>query len=548
MSVQFRPTQEIDHERIFAISYSFVNQVTANPAVQKDLADPLKLFYRSESLDPVSAYQSVHTSNVIAISADSKSLRLKCPLGRKPEKLSIKLPMNMKSFTCAGTAAGPLEFQFETKDAQMLRIKKLTRRLTFLPWDNTIQVSESYEFVHEGFRLPENPSFNRLEYARLLHRNKGVLKGTQIIPRIMLVVPNTARGIQIRDEVGINWAPIQRQKIENGFDAVSVAFRFPLIGGMSSAFDFHYTLPASTLISPFQSQSSPFKKLLQTQMVRLAVDAPIDKLKIILALPEDSSDIEYEFGTAKVAKVTRRRYRSYFSTTGENELTFEFENMTRDDADRMMAVLFNYPWWGVFRKPLVAVLSIISLIAVFVFGNKQSFSLLPAANSKQTRAQLRRLFDKRRQLLLDLEDLITVNLNTKAGPEQQKADAQQRAQLEEQIRSIENAIFEKVKNNAKDPQMSTLNSIALKKLYDDQIGLVRSILAEACNKSSSSSNQSIDSLDTLGSQGSVASMRMSKSSSADLLKRPQLNEHLKALSNDACNIDSQISVYESKFL
>jgi hypothetical protein len=474
------------------------------------------------------------------------SIRMKCPVGRKPEKVNARLPFNMKGFACIGTGKGPVEFQLESRDAQMLRIKSLIRRLTYMPWDNSIQVSESYDIVHDGFLEPDSPKFDRLEFSRYLHRNKGSLQGTQIIPKMLLVVPNSARGVQIRDEVGINWARIQRTKVTADEDVVNVPFRFPLTGGMSSAFDFHYSIPASAYISPFQSQASPFKKLLQIHIAHLAVDCPIEKLKVIISLPEDSGDIEHELGTTKTAKYSRRRYRSYFSTIGERELTFEFEDITRDETEKMMAVLFNYPWWGVFRKPLVVLVSIFSLLAALVSFSKKSFSLAPSSVEGQKRTQLRKLFSKRRELLLDVEDLITVNVNAKPNAEQQKADAENESRLEEQIRAIENSIFEKIKVDAKDPQMNTLNAIALKRLYDDQIGLVRKILAEVCG--CAPSNSSIDSIQNFSSRGSMSSVQLSKSGSGDFLKRPQLSDNLKALSLEAANFDSQISIYEAKFL
>ncbi len=547
LSVQFPPSQKIEKEIKFAVSFSFINQVTTKPAVRKDMAAPLQLLYKSESIDPISAYKTAVSRTILAISQSSKSLRLRCPIGRKPEKVNHRLPFNMKGFSCLGTEKGPVELHIESRDAQMLRIKSLTRRLTYMPWDNSIQVSESYEVIHDGFKASESPKFDRLEFSRIIQRNKGNLQGTQIMPQIILVVPKAARGIQIRDEVGINWAYVQRTKISADDDVVNVPFRFPLTGGMTSSFDFHYTIPASTLISPFQSQASPFKKLFQMHIAHLAVDSPIEKLKVIVSLPEDSTDVEHELGTSKAVHFSRRLQRSYFSTIGEKELTFEFENITRDESEKMMAILFNYPWWGIFRKPIVALISFIALLASLISLSKTSFALTPSSPEKQKRSQLRKLFGKRRELLLDVEDLIAVNVNAKPNAEQQKADAENQSRLVEQIRTIEGAIFEKVKVNAKDPQMNTLNAMALKRLYDDQIGLVRRILAEVCSRPNGS-NSSVDSVQNFSSRGSLSSVQLSKSGSGDLLKRPQMSENLKALNVEAANIDSQISLHEAKFL
>jgi hypothetical protein len=542
---------------LISVSLAFVDQLVPNPAIQKDMTAPIRLLYRSDSLVPISVYQTIASQTIFAITKKSKSLKLKCPIGRKPEKANgINLPMEMKAFICNGNTNGPVEFRYESKDITMLRITKLERKFTYLPWSGEVQVKESYEYVHEGPKQPESPSFSRIDYTMTMQNNFGNLEGLQIVPRVLAVVPKSAKTLQVRDEVGIIWAETSRNEVEEDVDVVQIPLRFPLIGGMSCAFDFYYTIDASELIKPFKASSSPFKKLIQMPMFRPVFDVPIDYFKLIFVLPEDTADIEYEMATSKPVKVTQRKFRSYFSTTGEKEISFEFQKMTREDLEKGIALLFNYPFWGAFRKPLVAFSSFIFLIIGALYVNRINLSLQKKNQRKSkfsnsdVNTGLKNLFNKRREILMNYEDLIAGNMNNRPTAEQVKRDLNSKTQLDNQMMTLQNAIFEKVKNQAyPDQQKTALNSMALKRLYDEQNEICGKILMEVSdNLRNSASNDSISSAKSSVSIFSRTSMNMSQSCSADLLSASRSNKAIEDLSKDAVKLDCQVSEYENKFL
>lgn len=545
---------------LISISLAFLDQVKPKPAIQKDMSAPVRLLYRSESLEPVSVYETVATQIVLALTKKCKSLKLKCPVGRKPEKaVGVNLPMEMKGFICNGNTNGPVEFHYESKDAMMLRITKLHRKFTYLPWSSEIQVKESYEYVHEGPKPPESPSFSRVEYGKAMQQTFGNLEGLQIVPRVLAVIPKSARTLQVKDEVGIIWSEKTRNEVENDFDVVQIHLRFPLIGGMSCAFDFYYTMDASDLIKPFKASSSPFKKLIQMAMYRSVFDVPVDNFKLTFVLPEDSADIEHEMATTKPAKIIQRTYRTFFSTTGEKEITFEFQNMTREDLDKGIAILFNYPFWGAFRKPLVAFSSLVFLIIGALYVNKMNLSLQEKKKTTRktksvvSKNNLKNLFNKRREILMNYEDLIAGNMNTRPTEEQTKNDLKVKAQLEDQLMTLQNAIFEKIKNQIyPDQQRTAMSSMALKRLYDEQNGICKKILMEACRSLQNLSNDSISSHTSSrnfkDSVGSFSNLKMSQSGSADLLSSARCNKVIEELSKEATKLDSQVSEYETKFL
>ena len=162
-----------------------------------------------------------------------------------------------------------------------------------------------------------------------------------MIPQVLVVVPHSAHSITVRDEVGIIWSEKERNGIDAESEVVAVPLRFPLLGGMTAAFDFEYTMDAADLIRPYQASSSPFK-IDSYPHVPQSARHPRRQFQATFVLPEDTADIEYELATSKPVRVNRREYRTYFSTTREKEISFEFEKMTREDLEKAIAVLFNF--------------------------------------------------------------------------------------------------------------------------------------------------------------------------------------------------------------
>lgn len=539
------------------VSLVFINQLIPKPAVQSDQSAPLRLLYKSSEIDFVSAYASNRRQTVLAIPNTSKSLKLRCPVGRKAEKLKEPLMFNMKGFFCSGTSKGPISLHYEVRDTYMVKIKKLYRKMTYLPWSGKIQVSESVELFHEGFRPTESPSFSRLEYAKLLQRSRGNLGGSQIVIKMMMIVPRSAQGIQTRDEVGINWARTDRMNIEDDWDVIHVPLRSPLVGGMSTSFNFYYTIPADLMIKSYQSTSSPFKKIIQMNFNRMSVDVPVEDFKLTISLPEDSADLEYEIGTMKAVKVTRRTYRTYFSTSGEKEITFSMAGVTRDSLEKPVVIFFNYPFWGIMRKPLVAFSSLVFIILGILYLNRISLSLkkkLTSGGAVKKGTEFKKFFNKRRELLIDYEDLIASNLNYRSNSEQRRADLELKAHLDQQITGIESAIYERIKNSdgGVDSQQNTLTLISLKKLYDEQNDICKKILNDINSSVSNSASASASSenntlMKSSTSSNSVSSV-MKMSSSADILNRPMvLSKNIEKLAKEATAIDLQIVSYEAKF-
>jgi hypothetical protein len=67
-------------------------------------------------------------------------------------------------------------------------------------------------------------------------------------------------------------------------------------------------------------------------------------------------------------------YRTYFSTKGEQKICLSGKNVAQELLDtEPLEILYDYPWWGVFRKPAVMLASL--LICIVIFRNISSIKL-----------------------------------------------------------------------------------------------------------------------------------------------------------------------------
>lgn len=550
-----------DRKFIVSVSMTFVDQIKAYPKIEKDITKPARLLYRSESQSPISAYEIKKSMTFFGLTIKSRILRLKCPAGNKPERLPESvMPMGIVGYICDGDGNGPVEAFYESADAVMVRLLKLEHKYTYLPWSQEVQVQESYEFKHEGPQTSEDVSFSRLDFMRLMNQRKGNMEGLQVVPKVLVLIPKGAKTLQIRDEVGLNWAPLTRNDVDEETEIVQIPLRFPLLGGMSIAFDFYYTINSGQLIKPLKVSSSPFKKLIQIPMHRMVMDVPIDYFKLTFVLPEDAVDLEYELAATKEAKVAQKKFRTYFTTSGEKEISFEFEKLTREEIEKGVAILFNYPFWGSWRKPMVIFSSLVFLVISGLYLNRLDLSFKSSKKSSQKTdlivelKVLRSLFAKRREVLLNYEDLIAGCLNSFKNSS--KSDTKLRFELDSELERIHSAIFEKIKNIPfADIQQTALNAMTLKRIYDEQIEACHKIIDEIFTFNSAGDSTDSFTNDSAESSGSFSRIHLSKSGSGDLMSSPSVKEELKFDKNKiekfsrlALEIDQKLIEFESKFL
>jgi hypothetical protein len=67
----------------------------------------------------------------------------------------------------------------------------------------------------------------------------------------------------------------------------------------------------------------------------------------------------------------QKRYRTYFSTKGEQKTCFERTQLVTDMLHTLpLTVTYDYPAWAVLRKPLVALGTVLFVLMSLVFALK----------------------------------------------------------------------------------------------------------------------------------------------------------------------------------
>jgi hypothetical protein len=570
VNVQLQEDQPTD----LVVAMTFTKAVSIEPLTANDQLSKFRQVVTIPSWQPVSAYSiSGKSATVFRLNEHASKAKLTCPLGMRPQMLDSASQPEIQGLTCTHQAdavltveqkKSPVTLSLLSKDVSLLRVAKLKRSLTFLPWTQRVQIADHYEIAHDGFVTPNFPKFSRFDMARQLSDVSGAYSDRQIEMAFPALIPASARTLQLRDEVGLIYSELKRVSRYEDVDLVHLPFRYPLIGGLSVNLDFYYNVPYDLFISRLASQESPFKQELYMQLYPSASDYVIDELEIELNLPEDAADIEYELETQRLVQFSKLRYRTYLSTLGENRLRLRFVNMTQDQLMKTLRVTFDYPWWAVLRKPAVLVsLLVLLVISIMRFAHTRLSwtSQVPNKPQGNVRAQLKRLFSKRREMLRSLEDMMTTFMHVSSLPAAEKqAEQDRRHGINEHVKKFEDAIFVKVKESSsrRDAQLRTLDSIALKQLYSEQLALINRIIEEAAGAGglpgvdSSTGSSSM----TMSSAGSLDGMRdgaYSKSASsgnpfarrrANVVANAQIN----ALATEAVDLDGRIVAFEAKLL
>jgi len=559
----------------FIVMITYINTVKVSALTPNQQNSEYQQIFVIPTWSPMTPYDTKLSTVIVVAPLLSIKAKLVCPQGRIPRHLESTSPNGQHSFTCvlaselSGQATeGPTKVSIIGRNAVFLRIKKLVRKLTLLPWTKRIQISDHYELYHEGF---PTDGFNRMEYIDYMgQKQDGAPITVQHVASLAAYIPSSAKTLEIRDQVGMNYKHIMREKQNDSIDMVQLPFRYPLVGGQYYEFDHHYSIAYEDFIVKSSDISSPFRYLLSMPLYLMAHDLVIDSFDLVVNLPEDAHDVEFEVQCDRPFKLAKDRYRTFFSTKGEQRLKFHFENMVKEEIGTGIDIVFTYPWWAVSRKPLIAlsVIVIMTIVIMRLAHVRLSWDPVNKTNGekmafKQIRNQLKTLFSKRRDLMRDFEDLMgTYWRVSRLTLQDIRLDVQQRARIDDTLSMVESAIFEKLKSPTRpnsSQQQQTLLAIALKQLYSDQSTLIRSIVDMVARSKGAGLNSISDDSASLGSMslGSIEPLvqlgEMSQSvSDGNLFNRrvsdAEFQKEIAHLAASAAMLDDQVLKQEAKFL
>jgi hypothetical protein len=204
----------------------------------------------------------------------------------------------------------------------------------------SVTVSESLSVSHLGHPLPNHSDFSRAALTKVV--SKRTPDYFPFVPSIRVKLPWGARGFEVEDRLGLNWAYRRHADPQALAVYYDVQPRYPLISNWKYSFsvkfdcdlsafkeetnDSHYSLPAT-----FTTDRSLVKQNMVT-----------------VVLPEDAN---------VSSDVTRQRH--FLSTIGEPVLEYT------DAPSVLVKIKIDIPKWARIRKPLLAIaLTTLAIVAI----------------------------------------------------------------------------------------------------------------------------------------------------------------------------------------
>ena len=407
------------------------------------------------------------------------------------------------------TSQGSLKIHYQAQGIAFAVVTSLERHLTVLPWFNLLLVTEKWKVRHEGFRLAGG-KFSRSQFLKaVMEKNQQV----QVIGAMPFLIPASSFDVQVRDEVGLITGQKTRNVWQGSLHQFSVPPRYPLNGGWSSTFDLSYKVP----LSQFLSTSDGGLKDLTVPLFSLSYDIPIEHFLIRFNLPEDAKITEYVYPLLDPSRVRTRltKYKTYFSSKGEVSFEIVMNNLVQEHS-QYITVNYEYPWWGIFRKPFVILATLLFGLLCFKLGTNIDISIANKNTNDpiKVRKELAEKFRNRREHLSNLDDFISQLGSGKTKPSELDS-------LQGGLSTVTDDILESLRTALKvDPSVSFAGA-TLKKLYEEHRSCV---------------NMIIENYNFTG--GSNCSLRSRSASTLDV-------GHL---AKDAVELDKTILKWESKLL
>lgn len=475
--VDVRPGQALH----MVLAYTFGHVLRPEPRLNGQSA-ALTVLYE-DSAYFYSPYATLKQKTSVGLNRLYTVLSKACPLPHQLEapRVSAALPSGTVQYSCGVYGArvegytrssSPLKFHYALKETAFLTINSLHRELTVLPWFNVLHVHESYRMHHDGFGLAGD-QFARAVFLRaVMERTETV----QYLGAYPFVIPEAAYEVSVRDEVGcLTGAFTRAPSHQPGMHKYTVTPRYPLTGQWTYSFTLAYKLPLNHFLA-----ADPHRlhtRRLAVPLMGLHFDTPVDAFRLRVNLPEDARILEYVYDHAEPAKITETvsRYKTYFSTAGELSLQLDMADLGREHA-QTITLLYEYPWWGIFRKPLAIAFGLLFGLVLFKLAASADVSIAqkPRGTAEATREGLLRLFQQRRSAMANLGDVADI-VGSPDG-------ARRRTQLAAELDAISTQILAALRLLLDADASVSLYGATLKKLYEEHRSCVNALLASPAAK------------------------------------------------------------------
>ncbi len=418
-----------------------------------------------------SPYQTEKQKTSFTLPRKFKLIKASCPKPHSLDKPASGSAAGTVQYSCGvyGKPVGPFETSKEPLRVQMTMndiafgtVESMHREITVLPWFNLVQVDEKWTIHHDGF---QTEAFDRGLLLRAIGKNESV----QYIWAWPFLMPKSAYDVEVRDENGKLTGQSQRgpsAQSPDSMDQLVVSPRYPLMGGWTYSFEFSYKLP----FNRFHIAEKNIHQLM-VPLYSMHFDMAIRKFTLRFNLPEDAEIFDYSYGGVHSNQIeeTSGTYKTYFSSKGEQYVELELKDIVKDHIGPIV-VRYSYPWWGIFRKPLIILLTAIIGIICFRLGTKFDLSI-SGRNSKSSPDSIKKdiysKFKDRREILANIDD--TINISN-GKPKQDK--------LLQDLDKVTENILKQLRTLQSIDISISLYGASLKKLYEEHTQCIKMVLAQ----------------------------------------------------------------------
>ncbi|CAG9465651.1 unnamed protein product [Pedinophyceae sp. YPF-701] len=268
----------------------------------------------------------------------------------------------------------PFDAHFEFPSPGLVRAGRIVREISVSHWGE-VQTSEWVDLVNVG--PPLVGEFSRLDLGANADRPGAGAASVGVTA----VVPGTAYNFYFRDEIGnVSSSSVTPYAQGDGYvAAIQLRYRFPLMGGWATRFNFGYALDLGEVVSKLSTGPQRYGVSVPLGTPIRAVE--VGEMETRVVLPEGAAVVEATtvLATGMLGGVSQEadvKY-TYLDTVGRPVVVLRVRDLHPDLTAVPINITYDLPPATLLREPLVlsAAVLVVGLLAIGI--GRTSLSLAP---------------------------------------------------------------------------------------------------------------------------------------------------------------------------
>ncbi|QSL66537.1 hypothetical protein MERGE_000917 [Pneumocystis wakefieldiae] len=218
-------------------------------------------------------------------------------------------------------------------------IKHLEREAVISHWGNNIAVTNTYSIINAGAKLKE--AFSRLKWTRQLYYRTF----HAAILSLQINLKTKTRNIYHIDEVGVVYTGEFKSNPKKTI--INVKPRYPIFGG----WNYSCTIGWDMDLDNFLRKKNNNVYILKIPFVDGPINVYYKNISVNIILPEGSKVLDV-VSRIPITKSEISTYKTYMDVIGRTSIKLFATNLVDTLSSEEIFVLYDYPLWNNFRKPL----------------------------------------------------------------------------------------------------------------------------------------------------------------------------------------------------